>query len=237
MVRFSRSRPAGASLFDATFSLSTTNRMIGIPMFPLAVYCLFLAFLNGRRRPAVFSGTADLMFLAVGLSGLFLVGPGRLLLPLNVLTYWGAGAWLLWTAFYLSVVLIIVRKLRWRIVVYNFCDVDPIPRLWTIIQELDTSAARLGNCMALPERGVQFSIEAAPRSRNVVLVATESAQSVDAWRRLEAELDREVQTISVARGPIAWLFLFLAVVLFGVSCWSLSTELPTALEMIREFLE
>ena len=210
--------------------------MIGIATFPLAVYCLFLTLLNGRRRPTVFSGAVDLIFLAVGLSGLFLLGPGRLFLPLNVLTYWGAGAWLLWTAFYLSVVLIVVRKLRRRIVVYNFSVVDLVPKLWEIVQELDAAAARLGNSIALPGYGVQFYIEAASRSRNVVLVATESAQSADAWRKLESEIGRSFRTISVARGPAAWFFLFSALVLFGVSCWALFTDLPTVLDAVRESL-
>ena len=194
--------------------------MIGISTFPLAVYCLFLAFLNGRQRPTVFSGTVDLMFLAIGLSGLFLAGPGRLLIPLNVLTFWGVGAWALWVAFYLSIVLIVVRKLRRRIVVYNFSAVDMVPQLWEIVRSFDASAAHLGNSMALPERGVQFYIEAAPQSRNVVLVATGPFQNTDAWQQLEAEIKRSFRTISVVRGSVAWFFVITALILFAAGCWS-----------------
>jgi hypothetical protein len=195
--------------------------MIGLATFPLAAYCLFLTFLNSRRRPTVFSGTVDLMFLAVGLSGLFLAGPGRLLLPLNVLTFWGTGAWVLWTAFYLSVVLIIVRKLRRRIVVYNFSHYfSAVDRVGEIIKNFDASAASLGNSMALPQHDVQFYVETAPRSRNVVLVATGPSQNVDAWRKLETEIDRSCRTISVSRGPIALFFFSSAIALFSVGCWS-----------------
>ena len=148
------------------------------------------------------------MFLALGLSGLFLAGPGRLLIPLNVLTFWGAAAWVLWTAFYLIVAWTIIQKLHRRIVVYNFSAADLTPKLWEVVCNLDDSAAWVGNSMALPKYGVQFYIEAASISRNVTLVATGPAQSIAGWLQLEMEIVRSFRTISVASGRVAWFFLF-----------------------------
>ncbi len=196
------------------------------------MYFLFLAYLNGRRRPTVFSGGADLMLLAVGLSGLFLFGPGKLLLPLNVLSYWGPVAWVLWTFFYLIVALIVVRKLRHRLVVYQCPPGELIPRLWTTVQELDDSAVHCGNTMFLPRLGVQFSIESAPSSRNTVLTATASNQNLRSWQRLEIAIDRSFRAFPVSRGPIAWLFLVSALTLIGIGIFEWSIDFPAVLETL-----
>ena len=211
---------------DSTVADSSANpgedkSVIALAVFPLAAYCLFLAFLHGRRRPTVFSGTVDLLFLAIGSSGLFLAGPGRLFLPLNVLTFWGAGAWILWTMFYIIVVLLVVQKLRRRIIVYNCSTVDMVSHLGEVVRNFDSSAASLGNSMMLPQQGIQFYIEVASRSRNVVLVATGSTQNVAAWRRLETAIDLSFRTISISRGSVAWFFLVAACLLIGVGFQSL----------------
>ena len=210
--------------------------MLALTTFPLAAYCLFLTFLNRRRRPTVFSGTVDLMFLAFGLSGLFLSGPGRLLIPLPVLTLWKAGAWPIWLGFYLSVSLLVALKLRRRIVIYNFSAAEFVPRLWKIVRSLDTSAAHLGNSIAMPNCGVQFSINTAPRTRNVVLLATGPTQSLRGWQQLETAIHRDFQTMTVSRGPSSWFFLVSTIVLFAIGFWSLSAQFPVVWEAVRESL-
>ena len=196
--------------------------MLALVTFPLATYCLFLAFLNGRRRPTVLAGNVDLMFLAVGLSGLFLAGPGRLLIPLNVLTFWGDIAWLLWAAFYLIVVQTVVWKLRRRIVIYNFPIAEMVPKLWEVVRNLDASAEWVGNSMTLPKYGIQFYFEVAPGSRNVVLVATRTSQSVASWQNLEMDIELSFRTIHVRRGPTAFFFFIAAVSLGGIGGWAIS---------------
>lgn len=48
-------------------------------LFPLALYCLFLALLHYRRRPTMLSGPWDFAGVLVGLSGFLLVGGTTLL--------------------------------------------------------------------------------------------------------------------------------------------------------------
>ena len=161
------------------------------------------------------------MLLAIGLGGLVLAGPGRLLIPLNVLTFWGNFAWLLWAAFYLIVAQIVIWKLQRRIVVYNFSVAEMVPKLWETVQSLDATATWVGNSMALPKCGVQFYWEAAPKSRNIVLVAAGPNQSVTGWQQLETATDLAFRTISVKRGPISLFFLLASIVLIAAACWTL----------------
>src|SRR5262249_32311936 len=108
-------------------------------LLPLALYLLFLAYLNNRRQPSLLSGTWDLACLLLGLSGFFLVGGPVLLSAFDsawrALVFEGSGhlrsvprsdavVWSILAAVYilaLAAVIVLLLRARQRIgVIYNF---------------------------------------------------------------------------------------------------------------------
>ncbi len=193
--------------------------MLSLFLFPLAFYFFLLAWFNGRGTPTVVSGISDLMLLAWGLVGVFLYGPGKLLIPLNVLTFWGGTAWIFWAAFYVIACFLVVLKFRRRIVVYNCPQALLETKLLEMAKTLDPAAQSLGNSISLPNLRVQFFVETTPLFRNAVLSATGPLgplQREDGWNRFQNEIGKTCRSLSVPFNPVAVLF-FAAAVILGVS--------------------
>jgi hypothetical protein len=159
--------------------------MFFLSFLPLACYFFWLALLQNRRQPTIFNGVQDFMFLSCGLFGLFTLGPGRLLIPIDVLAFWGWSIWLFWTAFYFSAAYLIAQKLSQRIIIYH-CPSDIfVPKLIEHAQKLDPKTHFEGNVLFLPDFGIQCTILKDTWGQHLVMKPTGYDQDVLKWRLFE----------------------------------------------------
>jgi hypothetical protein len=150
---------------------------------PLICYIFGLTFLHIRRRPTIINGGWDFMLLSCGLFGLITLGPGRLLIPMNVLTFWGSTVWLFWTAFYFAVAHLIAHQLPKRIIVYGSSFNVFVPKLIELAKEIDSQVRFEGNVLFLPDAGIQCSIHGG--FFYLILTATEPHLAESKWQLLE----------------------------------------------------
>jgi hypothetical protein len=155
--------------------------MFSLAFLPLAGYFFWLALLNVCRKPTVISGERDFMLLSCGLFGLLTLGPGRLLIPMNVLAFWGLAIWLFWTAFYFASVHLIARQVVGRVVIYH-CPFDVfVPKLLELSKELDSQARLDGNVLFLPAFGIQCSLTGHALGEHLLLAKTGQEQDGLKW--------------------------------------------------------
>jgi hypothetical protein len=193
-----------------------------IALGPLAVYLLAIGWLNLSRRSIVVTGIRDSLAMAIGLSGMVLVGPLELFMPMDAAALFGGYVWVLLVSFYILVATFILLMERPRLVIYN----APIERIRPLVDRLamhlDPEAQWAGETLSLPTLGVELRLEATRAFRNVMLVANLERQSYAGWKHLEAHLRRELAAIETQPnwqgvGFIA-LALFIAVsVLYGAA--------------------
>ncbi len=184
------------------------------------------------------------MLLTCGVFGLVTLGPGRLLIPLSVLTYWHLLSWAFWAMFYFSAAyLATLLWQRQRILIYH-CSVETfLPKLIERTQQADPAARYDGNVLFLPELGVQCSIDATAGDL-LMLQATEAKRNPLRWELFHAgvaTLCRELgspplQDIAVKRNRGAWFrgvfWGLLGVVCLVVAAVSVVSEAP---ELLRSF--
>ena len=170
---------------------------------PVAVYLLLLGAVNLSRRPLLVSGVRDAAALALAVSGMVLVGPIRLLVPLEMARQIGPYVWLLLLALYAAGVALWLLLLRPRLVIYNV-SIDYLrPILADVVSRLDADARWAGDSLAIPALGVQLCLDRAPVLRGVSLLSAGSRQEPEGWRRLEAALGPALGREEVARNPRA----------------------------------
>lgn len=172
-----------------------------ICLTPLAMYLLAIGWLNLRRRPTLVSGTRDSLAMAIALSGLMLVGPLELFMPMDAANFFGGLVWLLLITFYVLVATFIVLGQRPRLVVYNVPADVLRPLLAKVAIGMDPDARWAGDSLSMPGMNVELRLETAPLFRNVTLVANNDRQSFNDWKRLEGNLRRELAAVEI--GP-AW---------------------------------
>lgn len=190
-------------------------RMI-IAIVPLALYLLWIGFLNLRSRPTVMSGVRDSMTLGISLLGLVLIGPLELLLPESTAFRFGAYAWVMLGSFYMLSLVLSVMMGRPRIVIYN-SDLETVrPALSQAVRSLDEQARWAGDSVVLPSVGVQLYMDRYAMLRNVQLKSVGSAQSFTAWVKLEKELRKELKLVKSERGAAGSLFVMFAGALFAI---------------------
>ncbi|MDR0703536.1 MAG: hypothetical protein LBF88_00955 [Planctomycetaceae bacterium] len=179
--------------------------MFFLSFLPLACYFFWLALLQNRRQPAIFNGVQDFMFLSCGLFGLFTLGPGRLLIPIDVIAFWGWAIWLFGTTFYFSAAYLIAQKLSQRIVIYH-CPSDIfVPKLIEYAQKLDTKTRFEGNVLFLPDFGIQCTITADAWGQLLVLKPTGDGQDLSKWRAFEQNATAVCRTFQNPVTPKALL--------------------------------
>ncbi len=204
--------------------------MLGLALFPLALYFLALAGIHVRRRSTVLTGRQDFMFLACALFGLVTLGPGRLLIPLSVLTYWHLLSWAFWAMFYFSAAYL--TALFWQrpgLVIYH-CPAEPfISKLVERTRQADPAAHKDGNVLFLPELGVQCSIERTA-GQTGILRDTEAARNALRWRFFYDGVVVLCREIDVRAGRIAWYWGFLGLACLAVVAVSIFCEAPKLLE-------
>jgi hypothetical protein len=156
-------------------------------LFPVSMYCLFLALLHHRRQPTMLSGAWDFVGVLAALAGFLLIGATTLVFAFHSAArdFWlrgdsladlrkshtqaGTVTFLIWGLYFLIIVVGAVYLLRQRsqyTVIYN---ISP--------SELDAVMASLFDRLALPftRRGTQLYIDGGPTTKSARLLVEGNA--------------------------------------------------------------
>ena len=187
---------------------------------PVAVYLLLVGALNVFRRPFLVSGTRDTAALGLCLSGLVIVGPVELFVPMAAILTFKQYVWIFLISLYgLSLVLVLLMS-RPRLVIYNVTLADVRPPLADVATQLDDDARWAGDSLVLPNLGVRLHVDFSPAMRNVSLVSSGPEQDHAGWRRLEQALGSALLRLEVPRNPrgisLITAGMLLGLALFGV---------------------
>jgi hypothetical protein len=207
-----------------------------IALVPLAMYLLFIGVLNLIARPVVVSGGKDALAVGFAVSGFVIVGPMELFLPTPTAFKLGAFVWLLLVAFYLLSLILVILLMRPRIVIYNVSPEQIRPTLAATIANLDSEARWAGDCLYLPNMGIQLHIESISLLRNVQLIATGPAQSLEGWSRLEKAVRDTLQNVAGPRNVYgATLLLSGLLILCGLTVFAINDK-ETIVQSFHEMM-
>lgn len=185
---------------------------------PVATYLLLLAAINLSRRPFVVAGTRDTATLGLAVSGLVIIGPMELFLPVATVLRFGSYVWVLLVVLYALILVLCLLVSRPRLVVYNISTSKLRPILADVVVRLDSEARWAGDSLLLPNLGVQLHLDNMAALRNVSLVSVGPHQSYLGWRQLELglraalsefEVGRNFRAVGFIAGTGALLLLFL----------------------------
>ena len=147
-----------------------------IAFVPLALYFGAIGVIPFFRRPVVYSGGSDLFFLLLGVGGLVLVGPVKLLFPIGALMVWKWLVFPLVLSLYVLISILVAGLRHSQIVVYNVREEDFQAFLAELTEKSEVQIA--GNCVQIPKIDVQFSYEHQSFWRCLVLKSTSNDQSL-----------------------------------------------------------
>jgi len=187
-----------------------------IAIVPLGCYLLGLAWAHLRRRPLAVSGVFDGAMLAIAVSGLAMVGPLALLMPVTGGSPW---SWPVLAVLFALCVAVCVLVSRPRMVVYNITVDQFRPLVAEVVSSLDPTARWAGESAALPERGFQLHIEGNGSLRTVSVVNVGERSSPEGWGEFTRRLRRAVRGLPVRRSPWGGLFAGLGFGLIAVAIW------------------
>lgn len=209
--------------------------MIALALLPLVVYCLIIAFLTSRNRPSVLSGTQDFMLLAAALFGLLTFGPGRLIIPVQLLSFWGLTIWFFWFAFYVVVFYVVAERLmRPRIVIYRCSMKQLIPALISWANSVDPQFRFEGNVLYLPGLKIQCALTGDRFGGHVQLVPT-SRQNRGVWEMFRQQLATVCAPLFENSNKPAIFWSLLALCLFVLSIVCLIEEAPMLIERFADY--
>jgi hypothetical protein len=209
---------------------------ICVALAPLAIYLLWLAYLNLLRRPVLVNGVRDIAALGLGISGMMLVGPIELLHPQTAVNQLGSYIWVLSVGMYSLALALVILFSRPRLVVYNVSIEELRPLLAASLDRLDPQHRWAGTCLALPALNVQLHLESNALMRNVSLVANGDRQDPAGWRQLERAL---VQQLPVARvRPNVWgpSLSLAALLMVAVIAWYAPLNHHLVIAALRDML-
>lgn len=207
-----------------------------IALSPLAAYVLLLGLINLSSRSLVTSGGRDLMALALGISGLVIVGPMELFFPELATELFGPYVWLLLLGMYALVVVFLTLVLRPRVVIYNMTVEQLRPSLANVVQELDPEARWAGECLVLPRLGVQLHVEPFLAMRNVQLVSSGPHQSFAGWRRLERALVQTLRGAPSPPNPYGFSLVFFGLLMVALITSAIIGDTPAVDQAFKEML-
>ncbi len=207
-----------------------------VALGPVAVYLLLLGMINLFRRPFCVSGTRDTAVLGVAVSGLVLVGPVELLMPVAASIQFGPLVWPLLIGLYFAVLSAILLFLRPRLVIYNISRDELRPVLADLAIDLDADARWAGDCLVIPTVGVQLYLEYSATFRNVSLVSAGGVQDYQGWRRLATALEASLRRLEVVRNPKGISLLSAGVVLALILLLSIAADPEAAVKSISEVM-
>jgi len=207
-----------------------------VALGPVAVYLLLLGALNLFRRPFCVSGTRDTAVLGVAVSGLVLVGPIELLMPVAASIRFGPIVWPLLIGLYFAVLSAILLFLRPRLVIYNVSREELRPVLADLAIDLDPDARWAGDCLVMPSLGVQLYLEFSATFRNVSLVSAGGVQNHQGWTRLEGALETSLRRLEVSRNPKGVSLLSAGVVLAVILVLSIVADPEAAAKSLSDIV-
>lgn len=191
-----------------------------IAMCPLAVYLLLMGGINLSGRPFLTTGARDTAALGVAIAGFVAAGPMELFLPSAAAARFGAFVWLLLLSFYGLCLTLVVLLHRPRLVIYNVTVDQLRPALAGVVAELDKEARWAGDCLVLPNLGVQLNLEPMAMLRNAQLVAAGPRQSYVGWRQLELALSKALRSTERATNPYGFILVICGLVIVGaITSW------------------
>lgn len=209
---------------------------VAIALGPLATYLLVLGTINLATRPLVTSGSRDAAALAVGLSGMVLAGPLELFLVEDAAVRYGAGVWVMMLAAYWLIVALAILLMRPRIVVYNSSLDQLRPVLAQVVTQLDAEARWTGDCILMPQLGVQLGLESYAILHNVQLVSLGSQQNYQGWRRLEIALAAGLRKSRSSRNVFGAVALGMSLLLAAMVTLALAHDPSGAVQALNEML-
>ncbi|HTN77437.1 MAG TPA: hypothetical protein VL096_19395 [Pirellulaceae bacterium] len=209
---------------------------LAIAFVPLAGYLLLLGIINLSPRPFVTTGIRDGLALAIGLSGLVVVGPLELFLPERAASTFGPYVWLLLLALYLLTSVLVVLMGRPRLIIYNSTPTELKPILDRVVKQLDPSSSTADETYVLPQLFVQLHVEAFHSLRNVSLVAIGPRQSWQGWKKLEGELVAALKETRGTTNPYGLTLLMFGAVLAGLTTYWLANDRQAVAQALWEML-
>ena len=210
-----------------------TSVPLAIACLPLALYLVRLGTLNLRRRPVVVSGARDAAALALGITGLVIVGPLNLFLPDAATQRFGPFVWLLVLGFYSLSVVLYLLVARPRLVVFNIEPDKLRSVLDEVVRRLDPHAQVAGDAIHAPQLAVQLHLDVVPTMRSVTLVATGEQQSHSGWTRLRRELVKSLRETEMPPNPRGFTFITIGILLAG---WPIVQLLQTPSHVVAQQL-
>lgn len=195
---------------------SVHSPALWIALVPLGCYLLGLAWAHLRRRPLAVSGVFDGAVLAVAVSGLAVVGPLALLVPVTGGSPW---SWPVLAFLFALCVAVCVLVSRPRMVVYNITVEQFRPLVAEVVSSLDPKARWAGESAALPDRGFQLHIEGNGPLRTVSVVNVGERSSPEGWGEFTRRLRRAIRGLRVRRSPWGGLFGFLGCGMLLAGLW------------------
>jgi len=207
-----------------------------IALSPLAAYVLLLGLINLSSRSLVTSGGRDLAALALGISGLVIVGPMELFFPEVAVERFGGYVWLLLLGMYALLVVLLMLILRPRLVLYNMTVEQLRPTLASVVSELDADARWAGECLVLPRLGVQLYVEPFLAMRNVQMVSSGPHQNFAGWRRLERTLVKTLKGASCPPNPYGFSLVFFGLLMVALITFSVVSDTEAVAQALEEML-
>ena len=162
------------------------------------------------------SGVFDGVMLAAAVSGLAVVGPLALLVPVTGGSPW---SWPVLAFLFALCVAVCVLVSRPRLVVYNITVEQFRPLVAEVVSTLDPKARWAGESAALPDRGFQLHIEGNGGLRTVSVVNVGERSSPEGWGEFTRRLRRAVRGLRVRRSPWGMLFGCLGCGLLVAATW------------------
>ncbi|MGL6193756.1 MAG: hypothetical protein ACRC2T_02930 [Thermoguttaceae bacterium] len=159
------------------------NHAVIIAAVPLALYLTWVIGLRLRRKPTVISGPTDFLLLGFAVVGLMFVGPIKLLFPIGALMIWKSATYGMLISLYFLFVVLFGGIIGPRIVIYNIDG----SKFTTVVDKLlaNSGVESTGNCINIPNIGVQFSYDVQKWGRCVVLRPTRRNQNIAGWVQLQ----------------------------------------------------
>ncbi len=209
---------------------------LGIALSPLAAYVLLLGLVNLSSRPLLTSGGRDMAALALGISGLVLVGPVELFFPEFAVERFGGYVWLMLIGLYALLVVFLMLVLRPRLVIYNMTVEQLRPTLAHVVSDLDPDVRWAGECLVLPRLGVQLHVEPFLAMRNVQLVSSGPHQSFAGWRRLERGLVKGLKGVSSTPNPYGFSLVFFGLLMVALVTFAVVSDTAAVAQTLQEML-
>ncbi|MFV1964441.1 MAG: hypothetical protein ACC628_03395 [Pirellulaceae bacterium] len=209
---------------------------LAIALGPLSVYLVLLGVINLSKRPFITNGARDGAALGVAIGGLIVAGPMELFLPEATAFRVGAFVWVLLLAFYVLCLTLFVLLMRPRLVIYNIHRDEIRPLLATLVNELDRDAKWAGECLMLPNLGVQLQVETFAAMRVVQLVSAGPQQSYEGWQKLERALSQALRQTSRTRNPLGFSLVCCGMLLVALVTTCMIRDAATVAQSLKEML-